>query len=82
VKDLRSRLDSYLKAVNAQLPVVNPNPGSPDADTGGNTPKQPGGKGGKGGGGKGGGGSGKGGGQGGSGNNGGNKQGQGTSNDN
>lgn len=86
VKDLRSRLDAYLKAVNAQLPVVNPNPGSPDADTGGNTPKQPGGKGGKGGGGKGGGkgggGSGKGGGQGGSGNNGGNKQGQGTSNDN
>lgn len=75
VKDLQSRLTAYLKAVNAQLPVVNPNPGSPADGSGSNAPKQGGGKGGKGGGAQGGG-------QGGGGNKGGNKQGQGTTNDN
>jgi hypothetical protein len=55
VKSMQAKLDAYLQAVKAQMPVVNPNAGKDDggAPTDGGKPK--GGKGGGGGGGKGGG---------------------------
>jgi arylsulfatase A-like enzyme len=79
VKDLEGRIDSYLKAVNAQMPKVNTAPG---AGTGA-PPERRGGQGGGGRGGQGGGkgGGGKGGGQGGGGNKGGQGAGQGGGKD-
>ena len=67
VKSMRAKLESYLQAVKAQMPVVNPNPGKTDGSVPADGGKPKGGKGGgKGGGGKGGqGGGGQGGGQGG-----------------
>jgi hypothetical protein len=59
---MRAKLESYLQAVKAQMPVVNPNPGKTDGSVPADGGKPKGGTGGgKGGGGKGGQGGGQGG---------------------